>query len=60
MEDQNQLYCYDLQDPHAFLQNPYKHRPNFPLKSEWYENRNQPDYINKLIYRYDKSIPQVV
>lgn len=60
MENQSPLYSYDLEDPHAFLAYPYKFKPTIACASDWYDKRDDPEYLNKLIYRYEKAIPQII
>ena len=40
---------------HAYK--PYSEPRELPL---WYENMNQEDYMNKLVYKIEKTIPAVV
>ena len=49
-------------DAKAYFQNPRNHKPSIELSEieNWYENMSQPEYENKLIFRYDKTIPPVV
>ena len=54
------FYAYDLQDPHQFLLDPWKFKPTIEQNPQWYERRFDEDYKRKLIYRFEKSIPQVV
>ena len=54
------IYCYDLDDPHQFIENPYKFKPKISFHTEWYDRRHDEDFQNQLIYKYDKTIPQIV
>ena len=54
------FYCHDMDDPAAFKQNPGGFKPTIAEESEWYDKRHSDDYCNKLVYRYEKTIPQIV
>ena len=60
MELQIPLYTYDLNDPNAFLQNPYKYKPIIQYVYDWYTKRYDPEFQGKLIYRYEKTIPPII
>ena len=60
--EQTAFYCFDVTDPMAYTKHPNLSRPRIATAhdSNWHEKMYEPSHENKLVYKFEKSIPQVV